>query len=236
MRIKIYIPFMLLALLVGCSKSFDENSLREISEGSVIGLEGENNTYTWKGIPFAKPPVGELRWKAPEDASPWTGTLEAGKFKAGCFQRASMFGADGEDKWSGSEDCLYLNIWTPKLSQEDIENSQEKLPVMMWIHGGANVVGSAHVYDPSILVSKHKVIVVTVQYRMGPLGWFRHPALYDSFSSKSDISGNYGTLDTIKALEWINKNIDSLAEILVMLPFLVSLLEGITLLQFLHHP
>ena len=209
MRIKIYIPFMLLALLVGCSKSFDENSLREISEGSVIGLEGENNTYTWKGIPFAKPPVGELRWKAPEDASPWTGTLEAGKFKAGCFQRASMFGADGEDKWSGSEDCLYLNIWTPKLSQEDIENSQEKLPVMMWIHGGANVVGSAHVYDPSILVSKHKVIVVTVQYRMGPLGWFRHPALYDSFSSKSDISGNYGTLDTIKALEWINKNIDS---------------------------
>ena len=62
MRIKIYIPFMLLALLVSCSKSFDENSLREISEGSVIGLEGGNNTYTWKGIPFAKPPVGELRW------------------------------------------------------------------------------------------------------------------------------------------------------------------------------
>ena len=80
---------------------------------------------------------------------------------------------------------------------------------MMWIHGGGNTTGSAHVYDPSLLVSKHKVIVVTIQYRMGPLGWFRHPALETSSSTKSDISGNYGTLDTIKALEWINKNIKS---------------------------
>ena len=79
----------------------------------------------------------------------------------------------------------------------------------MWIHGGGNTTGSAHVYDPSLLVSKYNVVVVTIHYRMGPLGWFRHPALKTSSSSKSDISGNYGTLDTIKALEWINKNIKS---------------------------
>ena len=209
MKLKIIVPFVLLVILTGCSKSFLDDTLREISEGSIIGLEGANNTYVWKGIPFAKPPTGELRWKAPQDPSSWTETLETGKFKPGCFQRSTRFGEEGEDVWSGSEDCLYLNVWTPQLSPEEISNSSEKLPVMMWIHGGANVVGSAHVYDPSILVSEHKVIVVTVQYRMGSLGWFRHPALYDSLSSKSDISGNYGTLDNIKALEWINQNIES---------------------------
>ena len=88
-------------------------------------------------------------------------------------------------------------------------NESKQLPVMMWIHGGGNTVGSAHMYDPSLLVSEHNVIVVTIQYRMGSLGWFRHPALHDSNASLSDISGNYGTLDTIKALEWINKNIQS---------------------------
>ena len=78
----------------------------------------------------------------------------------------------------------------------------------MWIHGGGNVVGSAHVYDPSLLASKHEIVVVSIQYRMGPLGWFRHPALHGDNSSDLDKSGNYGTLDTIKALEWINENIE----------------------------
>ena len=86
----------------------------------------------------------------------------------------------------------------------------------MWIHGGGNVVGSAHVYDPSLLASKHEIVVVTIQYRMGPLGWFRHPALHGDNSSDLDKSGNYGTLDTIKALEWINENIEYFV-ILIML-------------------
>ena len=170
-------------------------------------MEGENNTFAWKGIPFAKPPIGELRWKAPKDASAWNGTLEAIEFKSACFQGSSMIQGDGEGKWSGNEDCLYLNVWTPQLTEDQLENNQEKLPVMMWIHGGGNTTGSAHVYDPSLLVSKHNVVVVTIHYRMGPLGWFRHPALETPDSSRADISGNYGTLDTIKALEWINKNI-----------------------------
>ena len=194
---------------MSCGQSVNQESLREVEEGSIIGMEGENNTFVWKGIPFAQPPVGDLRWKAPLDTPAWEGIYEAIEFKSACFQGSSRIQGDTEDQWSGSEDCLYLNIWTPQLTQDQVTGSQDKLPVMMWIHGGGNTTGSAHVYDPSLLVSKHKVIVVTIQYRMGPLGWFRHPALETSSSTKSDISGNYGTLDTIKALEWINKNIQS---------------------------
>ena len=204
---KIKISIISLLIIVGCGQTIDQDSLRNTQEGLVIGMEGENNTFAWKGIPFAKPPIGELRWKAPKDASAWNGTLEAIEFKSACFQGSSMIQGDSEGKWSGNEDCLYLNVWTPQLTEDQLENNQEKLPVMMWIHGGGNTTGSAHVYDPSLLVSKHNVVVVTIHYRMGPLGWFRHPALQTPDSSRADISGNYGTLDTIKALEWINKNI-----------------------------
>lgn len=204
---KIKISIISLLIIVGCGQTIDQDSLRNTQEGLVIGMEGENNTFAWKGIPFAKPPIGELRWKAPQDASAWNGTLEAIEFKSACFQGSSMIQGDSEGKWSGNEDCLYLNVWTPQLTEDQLENNQEKLPVMMWIHGGGNTTGSAHVYDPSLLVSKHNVVVVTIHYRMGPLGWFRHPALQTPDSSRADISGNYGTLDTIKALEWINKNI-----------------------------
>ena len=209
MKIKNYVLFILLFVVTGCGQSLEENSERVLSDGTVIGTKGENDTFTWKGIPFAKPPIGELRWKAPQDSTSWNGTLEAVEFKSSCFQGASRIEGDTDENWSGSEDCLYLNIWTPSITEKEIQESEEKLPVMMWIHGGGNTVGSAHVYDPSILVSQHKVIVVTIQYRMGPLGWFRHPSLHNSDSSKLDISGNYGTLDTIKALEWINKNIET---------------------------
>ena len=209
MNMKIRISIISLLIIAGCGQTIDQDSLRNTQEGLVIGMEGENNTFAWKGIPFAKPPIGELRWKAPQDASAWNETLEAIEFKSACFQGSSMIQGDSEGKWSGNEDCLYLNVWTPQLTEDQLENNQEKLPVMMWIHGGGNTTGSAHVYDPSLLVSKHNVIVVTIHYRMGPLGWFRHPALETHDSSRADISGNYGTLDTIKALEWINKNIKS---------------------------
>ena len=207
MNMKIKISIISLLIIAGCGQTIDQDSLRNTQEGLVIGMAGENNTFAWKGIPFAKPPIGELRWKAPQDASAWNGTLEAIEFKSACFQGSSMIQGDSEGKWSGNEDCLYLNVWTPQLTEDQLENNQEKLPVMMWIHGGGNTTGSAHVYDPSLLVSKHNVVVVTIHYRMGPLGWFRHPALQTPDSSRADISGNYGTLDTIKALEWINKNI-----------------------------
>ena len=193
-------------ILSSCGQNLEIESLRTLDQGELIGLKGENSTYTWKGVPFAEPPVGELRWKETQKAKAWEGRLEASTFKQGCFQRASFL-ENGQGKWSGGEDCLYLNIWTPQLSNQEIKDSSKKLPVMMWIHGGANVVGSAHTYDPSSLVSSHDVVVVTIQYRMGPLGWFRHPALHTEESSFEDRSGNYGTLDTIMALRWINENI-----------------------------
>ena len=184
------------------------DSSREIAQGQVIGIEGNNNTYAWKGIPFAKPPLGDLRWKPPVEANNWEGLLEANSFASSCFQRTSSLDSESEEEWSGSEDCLYLNVWSPNFSKEEIINMDKKLPVMMWVHGGGNTVGSAVMYDPSLLADTHNVIVVTVQYRMGPLGWFRHPSLFNDGSSQEERSGNFGTLDNIMALKWINKNVE----------------------------
>ncbi len=171
----------------------DKETIRSTDSGEVIGsTEGDN--YVWRGIPFAKPPVGDLRWKAPIKPDSWEGTLEALESSEACFQPdgMSMLGQGGG--WSGSEDCLYLNVWSPK------EANDKKLPVMMWIHGGGNRMGSASGYDPQAMVSKQDVVVVVVQYRMSTLGWFRHPSLRDGTTSAEDDSGNFGTLDTIMAL------------------------------------
>ena len=201
---KTFISFAVIFLLLSCTGSTNKESIREISQGQLIGKNSENNTFSWKGIPFAKPPINELRWKAPQMAAPWEGLLEATDFKDECFQREIIL---AEEDFIGSEDCLYLNIWTPKFTKDELASLDNPLPVMMWIHGGGNVVGDAKIYDPSSLVSDQKVIVVTIQYRMGAFGWFRHPSLVDENSSLEDKSGNFGTLDTIAALEWIKNNI-----------------------------
>jgi len=211
MKLSRYILLLNILFVIGCSQQSLKESIRDIKYGQVIGSEGENNTYKWLGIPFAQPPIGNLRWKAPLEPKPWKGTFEAVEFASACFQPVSMLEANKEKdkKWEGSEDCLYLNIWTPEIQNDEIHNSLKSLPVMMWIHGGGNTIGSAEVYDPSLLASKHNVVVVTVQYRMGPLGWFRHPSLIDDNSSPKDKSGNYGTLDNLMALQWIQENISS---------------------------
>ena len=195
---------LIISFLISCTGNINQDSLRVIPQGELVGVNAENDTFSWKGIPFAAPPIGNLRWKAPETAAPWEGTYEAVDFKDECFQREIIF---AEETFLGSEDCLYLNVWTPKFSNADINSLEKPLPVMMWIHGGGNVVGDAKIYDPSSLVSSQNVIVVTIQYRMGPFGWFRHPALVDNNSSLEDRSGNFGTLDTISALKWIKANI-----------------------------
>ncbi len=198
---------LFLAILVsfGCSKGLDENSSRITAQGEVIGVR-EAETYVWRGIPFAQPPINELRWKAPRPPEPFESRFEAKKFSQECFQpKGLMTGEDGG--WTGSEDCLYLNIWSPAWSSEELAN--KKVPVMMWIHGGANIIGSANTYDPSHLVSNHGVIVITVNYRMSNLGWFRHPALRQEGSTLEDASGSFGTLDNIMALRWIKENISA---------------------------
>ena len=107
---KTLISFSVIFLLISCTGSTNKESIREISQGQLIGKNSENNTFSWKGIPFAKPPINELRWKAPQMAAPWEGLLEATDFKDECFQREIILGAED---FIGSEDCLYLKIWTP---------------------------------------------------------------------------------------------------------------------------
>ena len=147
-----------LALIYGCGSSKEEDLLRNITQGQLIGVEANNNTYAWKGIPFAQPPLEELRWKAPLAPQKFDSIFDASKFADICFQRDGVM-TGNEGGWSGSEDCLYLNVWTPDWSAQDVKI--QKAPVMMWIHGGGNTIGSADTYDPSHIVSKHNLIAVS---------------------------------------------------------------------------
>jgi para-nitrobenzyl esterase len=152
----------------------------------------------YKGIPYAAPPVGALRWREPQPAAPWKGVPAATAFGPACFQDPKQPVA-GTAIEQVSEDCLYLNVWTPK-------QRAGKLPVMVWLHGGGHVQGAGSLpsYDGAEL-ARRGVVVVTINYRLGPFGYMAHPAL--SRESPRKVSGNYGTLDQIAALEWVRRNI-----------------------------
>ena len=203
---RIYL-LLILGILIsfGCSKGLDENSVRTTAQGEVIGFK-EDETFAWRGIPFAQPPINELRWKAPRPPESFLSRFEAKEFSQECFQPQGIM-TGGEGGWTGSEDCLYLNIWSPAWSPQEL--AEKKVPVMMWIHGGGNIFGSANTYYPSHMVVEHEVIVVTVNYRMSNLGWFRHAALRQEGSTLEDASGSFGTLDNIMALRWIRENISA---------------------------
>ena len=179
---------------------------RQTGSGPVIGFEDANNTLAWLGIPFARPPVNELRWRAPRAAEPWQEQLETIGYNNACVQLwgplSGESGAAGEVV--GNEDCLYLNVWAPATGSDQ---SSEKLPVMLWIHGGGNTIGTANTYPASVLAGGENVVVVTINYRLGLLGWMSHPALRGSDTDALDGSGNYGILDMIAALAWVQSNI-----------------------------
>ena len=202
---------MLLLLLqqVACGRDeptspvVDEASAREISLGRLVGFESENGAHVWRGIPFAEPPIGALRWRAPRAPQAWQGRFEALEFGSPCIQFAGPGGqAEGldESETRGSEDCLYLNIFAPPATPQRVPTGNARLPVMLWIHGGGNTIGDALIYDASRLATGQAVVVVTIHYRMGVLGWFSHAALSEEDSTQDDRSGNYGTLDVIAAL------------------------------------
>jgi para-nitrobenzyl esterase len=187
----------------------DPASLRTLREGPVVGFAHPRGGHAWLGIPFAKPPVAELRWRAPRPPAPWRDTRQALAFGPSCSQlagpAASADGArDGEP--AGSEDCLYLNVFAPRFRPDDVPRGAARLPVMMWIHGGGNTIGDARLYDGSTLATTRDVIVVTVHYRLGVFGWFSHPALRGEGTSPDDASGNYATLDLVRALHWLRDN------------------------------
>ena len=160
--------------------------------GGWIQGEVTEDMCIYKGIPFAAPPVGDLRWKAPQPVIPWDGIREAKEFGPGPVQG---FGFPGQ---SNSEDCLYLNLWSPAKSPKN------KMPVLVWIYGGGFSMGSSSQYDGRPLAEKG-VILVTINYRVGQLGYFVYPEL--SAEDPHHVSGNYGILDQIAALQWVHDNI-----------------------------
>jgi para-nitrobenzyl esterase len=171
-----------------------------VTESGAISGVLANGLRVYKGIPFAAPPVGDLRWRPPVDAAPWTGTRKADAFAPACMQVGVSM--PGETTPAVSEDCLYLNIWTPA----EAKTAPEHLPVIVWIYGGGYINGSASMplYWGDRLAQKG-VVVVTISYRLGPLGFLALPEL--TRESPHHSSGNYGLMDQIAALEWIQRNI-----------------------------
>jgi para-nitrobenzyl esterase len=181
-------------------------ALRDTMAGPVVGFADKKDTFGWLGIPFAAPPVDKLRWAAPRLPAPWQENRETVAFEDACVQLwGPLAGTTGEvDEVVGSEDCLYLNVWAPR-NNSDVDSTG--LPVMLWIHGGGNTIGTANTYSGHSLAGGENVVLVTINYRLGLLGWMSHPALRGEGRSASDASGNYGNLDMIAALEWVQNNI-----------------------------
>ena len=202
------------AALSACGSS-DNNQpeLRATQFGQIQGVDDSagSGTYAWKGIPFAKAPVDTLRWKAPVDPEPWTTTRQATQFANACVQYGRIFGPGANNRYDetigttlgqslGSEDCLALNIWRPA-------GDQGNLPVIVFFHGGSNVSGytADPLYDGAMLAKTANAVVVTANFRLGIFGFLNLPQLKTGDSATD--SGNFALLDSIKALQFVNRNI-----------------------------
>ena len=181
---------LVLLIITSCYKP--QPGQVRIEGGWIQGTVTEDLTI-YKGIPFAAPPVGELRWQAPQPVNPWKGILQTTEYAPAPMQA-------GNPPSGKSEDCLYLNVWTPA------QSPKEKLPVLVWIYGGGFSFGSTSepVHNGEHLARKG-VVLVSIAYRVGQLGFLAHPEL--SAEDPNDVSGNYGILDQIAGLRWIRDNI-----------------------------
>ncbi|HJO03980.1 MAG TPA: carboxylesterase family protein [Acidobacteriota bacterium] len=210
-------PVAAILLVAGCTATRSEVAPRVTADGETYeGSFGpESAEVVFKGIPYAAAPVGELRWRPPAPIVPRDGVQDATDYGAGCIQSggnvsytrriAAAFGGDPEavpDLGPISEDCLHLNVWTANWAGDEFQ------PVMVWVYGGGNSNGTTKEipYDGTNL-ARQGVVVVTIDYRLGALGWMAHPAL--SAESPQGSSGNYGLLDQIAALRWVRRNIAS---------------------------
>ncbi len=212
---------------------------RSLADGKIVGFDHPAGGHAWLGIPYAAPPVGELRWRMPQPVEPWQGVREALETGPMCVQKSSSLSGAAEDAEIvpvGQEDCLYLNVWAPRFLAEELPSGKKALPVMLWIHGGGNSLGHSGNSDAARLAQRHGLVVVMINYRLGPFGWFRHPALGPEGLTGVDAgtpgaglattdagvpselapkesgrlaeaSGNFGTLDMIFALRWVQRNI-----------------------------
>ncbi|WP_323763094.1 carboxylesterase/lipase family protein [Maricaulis sp.] len=211
-----YLALGLAALAVSACSSGEEvafvpvpagDLVRTIAQGELVGFESEHGASAWMAVPYAAPPEGALRWRAPRPPLAFEARFEALEAGAVCPQVTNSLSA-GEDYDTGvligAEDCLTLDIYAPRDASPD-----DELPVMMWIHGGANTWGSSSEYDGSNLANERGVIIVAVQYRLGPLGFFAHPALRADAEIPDDAAGNFALLDLVAALQWVSGNIEA---------------------------
>ncbi|MDH3727778.1 MAG: carboxylesterase family protein [Myxococcales bacterium] len=209
-----YVTLCLVVAIASCTESTTpRTSLVQTQSGAVQG-EADGELYTYFGVPYAAPPVGSLRWKPPEPIAPWTGVLQTAVPQVPAFEGApaiipvpkcpqSLTGGDLAAPFLGpvDEDCLYINVVTPKEGND--------LPVMVWIHGGGFVLGEGVQTDGGTsgtkLAEAENVVLVSMNYRLGPFGFLAHEAL--TAESENDASSNYGLMDQVAALQWVQENI-----------------------------
>lgn len=190
MRRKPLLKLLAALMLVELAAPAQESPTVTVTGGKIQGSALGGGGTVFKGIPFAAPPVGDLRWREPLPVKPWPAVRDATKFGERCMQNGMGV----------SEDCLYLNVWTPEWP------SKSSKPVMLWIHGGGNFAGASSdaVFDGENL-ARHGVVLVSANYRLGVFGFFAHPEL--TAESKHHSSGNYGLMDQVAALQWVRDNI-----------------------------
>lgn len=207
-----------LMMLQACVHSPSDRAglLRQTAFGPVTGTDDSraSGTLSWKGVPFAAPPVGDLRWKAPADPQPWTTPRAAAAFAPACVQSGRLYGPGLNNRYDasigttlgqtlGSEDCLYLNIWQPS------SPSPGPRPVIVWVHGGSNITGytADPVYDGAALARTADAVVVSVSYRLGIFGFLDLAPLNTGAAAQD--SGNFALLDIVKALRFVQDNVSS---------------------------
>ncbi|HYX63530.1 MAG TPA: carboxylesterase family protein [Burkholderiales bacterium] len=216
--------FRITALLVSCialaaaipNAQAERPLTRQTAFGPIVGVDDSaaSGSYFWKGVPFAKPPAGDLRWKAPVDPQPWREPKLTQSFGNACVQYGRIYGPGANNRYDltiastlnqavGQEDCLYLNIWRPATNQGG-------LPVIIFVHGGSNVSGytADPVYDGAALAKKANAVVVSVNYRLGIFGFLSVPQLKSGTDPIED-SGNFALLDIVKALQFIRQNVSN---------------------------
>ena len=186
-----FYTILLLVIISGCETSksinYDLNvnkasteTYRVTNNAEIIGSIDSSGIYKWLGIPYAEKPINDLRWRAPREVENYSKKYEAISFKKPCVQFQSSLTNNGLVKPGaivGSEDCLYLNIYSPALSKDQISRDNINLSVMVWIHGGGNTTGMPSEYNPEIFVKSENIIFVSISYRLGIFGWLSHPCL-----------------------------------------------------------
>ena len=189
-----------LAFCLLAAPALAEPARVKVEAGRLAG-EAKDGVGVWRNIPYAAPPTGALRWAPPARAASWTGERDATKAGPSCLQKMNADGTPNSGGANGpmSEDCLQLNVFAPAKAR--------KAPVMVWIHGGSHREGAGWIYDGSAF-ARQGIVVVTINYRLGPLGYFAHPAL-TSAARRDEPLANYGLMDQVAALQWVKRNIEA---------------------------